>query len=67
MADEPVCLNCVAQEISSDVLIEFTNDCPDVRMSYSEWMSLGIIIEEQIKTHLGTGDSEETSEEHTVQ
>lgn len=61
MADEaqPICLNCVSKEIAADVLMEFSEGYPDVRMSYDEWMSLGLIIEDQIKAHLNPSDDEE--------
>jgi hypothetical protein len=57
-----LCLNCLAARIAGEVLNEFSDAEPDVAMSYSAWMTLGMIIEDRLKTALG----EETPDEPTL-
>lgn len=66
--DEKVCASCLATDVSFHVLNNFTEECPDVKMSYDDWMHLRFIIEEEIKKALGvpTEDAED-GEEPTVQ
>lgn len=54
-----ICFNCMAERVAGNVLSEFTELHPDVKMSYSQWMELGFLIEEEIKTALGINEPED--------
>lgn len=67
--DKTVCPNCLATDVSFNVLNEFTEGCPEVTMSYDNWMYLRFIIETEIKRALGVpvDESDDASEKPTVQ
>lgn len=68
MADDPICPVCMASEVAKIVLRDFADICPKVKMGYSDWLTLGMIIEECIKNAMGVGEGESHTEEHqTVQ
>lgn len=68
---KPFCPYCLAREVASAVLSSFTDMCPKVKMSYDNWMMLGALIEEEIKSGLGIpsddSDDEDKPEQVTVQ
>lgn len=67
-SDEGFCPNCFATEVSFSVLHEFTDGCPEVKMSYDDWMYLRFVIETEIKKGLGVPtEAPEDGEKPTVQ
>ena len=66
--DEGFCPSCFARDVSFNVLDEFTETCPDVKMSYEDWMVLATVIQDEIKKGLGVPIEEaEDGEKVTVQ
>ena len=68
-SDDEKCASCLATEVSFNVLHEFTDARPKVKMSYDDWMFLRYVIEEEIKEALGvpSEDGETEGEKPTVQ
>lgn len=65
---EPFCMYCMAEEVAGGVLADFTEARPRVKMSYTDWMFLGALIEMKIMKALGGMPKEdEEVAEHTVQ
>lgn len=62
---EPICVSCTIERASFEVLHEFTDVYPDVKMSYDEWMGLRWTVESVLKAAFGILESseEETSDE----
>ena len=72
MVDKPTsedfCPKSFARDVSFDVLHEFTEACPDVKMSYEDWTILRCIIEDTVGQGLGVpSEEDETAEKPTVQ
>lgn len=66
--DEGFCPSCFARDVSFNVLQEFTEACPDVKMSYEDWMILATVIQDEIKKGLGVPTEEaQEGEKPTVQ
>jgi hypothetical protein len=51
--DGGFCPTCFARDVSFNVLHEFTEVCPEVKMSYEDWMILATVIQDEIKKGLG--------------
>ena len=56
--EEGFCPHCFARDVGLDVLHEFTEVCPKVKMSYEDWMILHSVIEDKIKERLGVPTEE---------
>ena len=50
------------QRTTFDVLNEFTETCPDVKMSYDDWMMLRFIMDQEFKDSLGVANPEDDDE-----
>lgn len=65
--DEGFCPHCFARDVPFNVLNEFTDLCPKVKMSWDDWMTLRYVMEEEIKKGLGIPTEEESADKVTVQ
>lgn len=65
--DEAFCPKCFSRDVSFDILHEFTEACPDVKMSYEDWMVLRCIIEDAVGKGLGVPTEEESAEKPVIQ
>lgn len=56
---EGICLNCLAENVATTVLGIFTETNPKVKMSYRQWRTLGLLIEDEIKAALGVSEPDD--------